>query len=268
MGLPFLFYAVKLIPMNAKITVIILAAGLGTRMKSNKAKVLHEVCGRPMVSYVVETARQIAGNNVILVVGNQSDKVRETVSGLGAFRYAHQEEQLGTGHAVLCALPHITEHCQDVVILCGDVPLIKADTVMHLLSAHREEKRDVSILAVELDDPTGYGRILLDESRRVRAIVEESDATAEQKGITLINSGIFCVKKDFLLWAVPEIKSNNVQGEIYLTDIVEIAYAEKKHVGVTLGGNNFEVTGINTVQELKRVERVMKNRRLISLDFL
>lgn len=261
MGLPFLFYAVKLIPMNAKIAVVILAAGLGTRMRSDKAKVLHEVCGRPMVSYVVETARKIAGNDVILVVGNQADKVRETVSELGTFRYALQEEQLGTGHAVLCALPHIPGHCEEVVILCGDVPLIKADTVMHLVKSHTDEKRDVSVLAVELDDPTGYGRILMDERSRVQAIVEESDATAEQKGITLINSGIFCVKKEFLLWAVPEIKSDNVQGEIYLTDIVEIAYAEKKHVGVTVGGNNFEVTGINTIQELKRVEHIMKNRQ-------
>ena len=249
--------------MDTKIAVVILAAGLGTRMKSNKAKVLHQVCGRPMVSYVVETARKIAGNDVILVVGNQADKVRETVSELGAFRYAHQEEQLGTGHAVLCALPHIPEHCEEVVILCGDVPLIKADTVMHLVKSHTDEKRDVSVLAVALDDPTGYGRILLDENSRVQAIVEESDATAEQKGITLINSGIYCVKKEFLLWAVPEIKSDNVQGEIYLTDIVAIAYAGKKHIGVTIGGNNFEVTGINSVQELKRVERVMKNQQLI-----
>jgi UDP-N-acetylglucosamine diphosphorylase/glucosamine-1-phosphate N-acetyltransferase len=263
LGLPFLFIKFKLIAMDAKIAVVILAAGLGTRMKSNNAKVLHEICGRPMVRYVVETARKVAGNDVILVVGNQADKVRETVSELGAFRYAHQAEQLGTGHAVLCALPHIPEHCQEVVILCGDVPLIKADTVMHLVNSHTDEKRDVSVLAVELDDPTGYGRILLDENSRVRAIVEESDATPEQKGITLINSGIFCVKKQFLLWAVPEIKSNNVQGEIYLTDIIEIAYAGKKHIGVTVGGNTIEVTGINTVQELKRVERVMKNQQLI-----
>ena len=131
--------------MDRKIAVVILAAGLGTRMKSNKAKVLHEVCGRPMVSYVVETAREVAGNDVILVVGNQADKVRETVSELGAFRYAHQAEQLGTGHAVLCALPHIPEHCEEVVILCGDVPLIKADTVMHLVNSHTDKKRDASV---------------------------------------------------------------------------------------------------------------------------
>ena len=110
--------------MNLGIAVVILAAGLGTRMKSNKAKVLHEICGIPMINYVAETARKIAGNNVVLVVGNQADKVRRTVSKLGTFNFAYQKEQLGTGHAVQCALPHIPDHCREVVILCGDVPLI------------------------------------------------------------------------------------------------------------------------------------------------
>ena len=263
MGLPFLFIEFKLISMNVKIAVVILAAGLGTRMKSNKVKVLHEVCGKPMVNYVVETARKVAGNNVVLVVGNQAEKVRRTVSKLGTFNFAYQKEQLGTGHAVLCALPHIPDYCREVVILCGDVPLIKADTVGALIKSHTDEKRDISVLAVELEDPTGYGRILLDENRRVQTIVEESDTTAEQKRIRLINTGIFCVKKDFLLRAVPRIKSNNAQGEIYFTDIVEIAYNEKKHIGVTVGGNHLEVTGINTIQELKKVERAMKNPQLI-----
>ena len=263
MGLPFLFIGFKLIAMDTKIAVVILAAGLGTRMKSNKAKVLHKVCGQPMINYVTEAAQKLAGNNVVLVVGHQADQVRQTVSKLGSFSFALQQEQLGTGHAVLCALPQIPEYCEEVVILCGDVPLIKADTVMQLVKSHTDEKRDVSVLAVALDDPTGYGRIVLDENNRVQAIVEESDATAEQKAITLINSGIFCVKREFLLWAVPQIKSDNMQGEIYLTDIVEIAYAGNKHIGVTVGGNKFEVTGINSVQELKRVERVMKNRPLI-----
>jgi UDP-N-acetylglucosamine diphosphorylase/glucosamine-1-phosphate N-acetyltransferase len=245
--------------MNQEIAVVILAAGLGTRMKSNKAKVLHEVCGKPMINYVAETARKIAGNNVVLVVGNQADEVRRTVSKLGSFSFAYQKAQLGTGHAVQCALPHIPDHCREVVILCGDVPLIKADTVSALIKSHAEDKRDISVLAVELADPTGYGRILLDENRRVRGIVEESDTTGQQKRIRLINTGIFCVKKDFLLQAVPRIKSDNAQGEIYFTDIVEIAYNQKKHIGVTVGGLHLEVTGINTIEELKKVERAMKN---------
>ena len=249
--------------MNKEIAVVILAAGLGTRMKSNKAKVLHEVCGKPMINYVAEAARKIASNNVVLVVGNQAEKVRRAVSKLGTFNFAYQKEQLGTGHAVLCALPHIPDQCSEVLILFGDVPLIKADTVHALIKSHADEKRDISILAVELEDPTGYGRILLDENRRVQGIVEESDATSQQKRIRLINTGIFCVKKDFLSWAVPQIKSDNAQSEIYFTDIVKIAYNEQRHIGVTVVGNHLEVTGINTIEELKRVERAMKNPKLI-----
>jgi len=258
--LPFLFIKSKLIVMNAKIAIVILAAGLGTRMKSNKAKVLHKVCGKPMVNYVVETASKIAGSNLVLVVGHQADKVQQTVSDLGSFGYAYQKEQLGTGHAVLCALPLLPDRCQQVLILYGDVPLIKAETLSTLIGVHSDEKRDISILAVEFEDPRGYGRILLDESGRVRAIVEEADASAQQKRIRLINTGIYCVKKEFLLRALPQIKSDNAQGEIYLTDIVGIAYSEKRHIGVTVGGDPFEVIGINTIQELKRVERAMKNR--------
>jgi UDP-N-acetylglucosamine diphosphorylase/glucosamine-1-phosphate N-acetyltransferase len=249
--------------MNREIAVIILAAGLGTRMKSNKAKVLHQICGKPMINYVAEAAVKIAGDNVVLVVGHQADKVRETLSKLGTFRFAHQEEQLGTGHAVLCALPHIPDQCSEVVILCGDVPLIKPGTLSGLLKSHSDKKRDLSVLAVRLADPTGYGRILLDENGRVQGIVEESDATSQQKRIRLINTGIFCVKKEFLLGAVPQIKSDNAQGEIYFTDIVEIAYKEKRHIGVTIGGQLLEVTGINTIEELKKVERAMKNPQLI-----
>ena len=261
MGLPFSFMTVKLIDMNEKIAVVILAAGLGTRMKSNKAKVLHEICGKPMIHYVVETARQVAGNNVILVVGHQADEVRQIASKRGDFHYAHQSEQLGTGHAVLCALPHISDLCREVVILCGDVPLIQAHTIKELVRSHLAGKRDVSVLAVELANPTGYGRILLNADGGLQAIVEESDASEAQKRIRLINTGIFCIKKDFLLEAIPQIKSDNAQGEIYLTDIIEIAYAEQKHMGVVTGDDPEEVTGINTIQELKKVEFAMKNRQ-------
>ena len=246
--------------MNTKIAVVILAAGLGTRMKSNKAKVLHAVCGKPMVRYVVETAQKVAGSNVILVVGHQADEVRQIVSQQGTFYFALQTEQLGTGHAVLCALPHIPDSCEEVVILCGDVPLIKAQTIEALIGSHLAERRDISVLAVELANPTGYGRILLDIDGRVQAIVEEADASAQQKRIRLINTGIFCVKKEFLAEALPQIKSNNAQGEIYLTDIIEIAYCNRKHIGAVTGDNPIEVTGINTVEELKSVEKAMKNR--------
>jgi UDP-N-acetylglucosamine diphosphorylase/glucosamine-1-phosphate N-acetyltransferase len=242
------------------VAVIILAAGMGTRMKSDKAKVLHKILGKPMVIYVVQTAKRVVGNNVILVVGNQADKIREIVSENNELIYAIQKDQLGTGHAVLCALPYIPEHIEEVVILCGDVPLLSSDTVVRLIDDHIKAKRDISLLAVDVDDPTGYGRVILDEDLRVSKIVEEADATDEQKKIKTINAGIYCVKKEFLLNSLGKIKSDNAQAELYFTDIVEIGYREKKVVGVLASRDYEEVIGVNTCQDLIAVEAVMHKR--------
>jgi len=169
------------------ICVIILAAGLGTRMKSSKAKVLHELNDKSMIMYVVETAESIAGNNIIVVVGNQADKVREMVSGKFDTFFAYQDEQLGTGHAVLCALAYISEATTEVVILCGDVPLIKSETLVSLVNDHVTMSRDVTILAVNTDQPKGYGRLIVDSDFNVSEIVEQADATEEQKKVKIIN---------------------------------------------------------------------------------
>ena len=242
------------------VAVIILAAGKGTRMKSGKAKVMHKILGKPMVMYVVETAKRVAGNNVILVLGNQADRVREIVAENDELIYAIQKDQLGTGHAVLCALPYIPEHIEDVVILCGDVPLLSSDTVMRLIDDHIKAKRDISLLAVEVDNPTGYGRVILDEDLHVSKIIEEADTTDEQKRIKTINAGIYCVKKEFLLNFLWKIKSDNAQSELYFTDIVEIGYKEKKVVGVLVGRDYEEVIGVNTYEDLITAEAIMHKR--------
>lgn len=242
------------------VAVIILAAGLGTRMKSNKAKVLHELLGKPMVSYVVETATQVAGQDIILVIGNQAETVKAVFSEKNEFGYAYQEQQLGTGHAVQCAIPHIPDYISNVVILCGDVPLITSKTIADLVRDHLGQSRDLSVLAVEIENPRGYGRIVFDEEKRVCGIVEESDASADQKQIKMINTGIFCVKTDFLVSALPRVRSDNAQGEIYLTDILAIGYSDKKKMGVLVGSSPTEVMGINTTQELAQVETIMRKR--------
>ena len=251
--------------MIKNVAVVILAAGMGTRMQSDKAKVLHEIQGRPMILYVVETARKIVGDDVVVVIGNQAQKVRAIVSDTAALRFAYQEQQLGTAHAVLCALPQIPEHCEHVVILCGDVPLIQPETIAELAADHLNARRDISVLAVELDNPFGYGRILLDHNRQISAIIEEADATADQKQIKLINSGIYCVAKAFLLEVLPKIRPDNAQGELYLTDIMSIGYQEKRNMGVVVGTNCRQIIGINTCQDLSTVDAVMKSRsRIIS----
>ncbi len=248
------------------VAVVILAAGLGTRMKSGKAKVLHEILDQPMVAYVAETAGKVAGDNIIFIIGNQAEKVRQVVSDscmqrLGFLpRFALQEEQLGTGHAVLCALPEIPACAEDVVILCGDVPLLTAATLSHFLTDHTKTGRDISLLAVQLDKPKGYGRVLMDENENVLGIVEEADATDEQRKIKTINTGVYCVKKQFLTEAVRKIRADNAQGEFYLTDIIEIGYREGKRIGSLIGNDPDEVLGVNTPQDLTLVENIMRHR--------
>ena len=249
--------------MKDNIAVIILAAGMGTRMKSNKAKVLHEIAGRPMINYVVDTARQIAGRNVIVVIGNQAQTVRECLSEIDELIFALQDKQLGTAHAVLCALPHIPDHCREVVILCGDVPLIQAQTLTGLVEDHLNDARDISLLAVELDNPHGYGRVVLDDTQRVCGIIEETDATAEQKAIRLINAGIYCIKKGYLQASLSKIRSDNAQGELYLTDIMAIGYREKKKMGVRIATDYQQILGVNTSQDLELVDGIMKKRMRI-----
>ena len=251
--------------MRNKVAVIILAAGLGTRMKSNKAKVLHEIQGKPMILYVVEAAKKVAGNDIIVVIGNQARQVRGVIAETSQLLYAYQENQLGTAHAVLCALPYIPKHCEHVIILCGDVPLIQPETINRLFEDHLKTGRDVSLMAVELENPSGYGRVLLDRKGQINAIIEEADATVRQKKIKLINSGIYCIKKSFLSEALPQIRPDNAQGELYLTDIMAIGYKEKKKMGVRVETNFQQILGINTCQDLARVDAIMKSRlRIIS----
>ncbi len=243
-----------------EVAVIILAAGLGTRMKSSKAKVLHEILGKPMVMYVVDVAKKIAGDNVVLIIGNQAEKVRKVVSEQTNALFALQEEQLGTGHAVMCAIPQISSHVREVVILCGDVPLLTEKTLTGLLEDHVKAGRDISLLAVEIENPKGYGRLLIDENKQLTGIVEEADASAEQKKLKMINAGIYCIKKEILFDSLKKITSDNVKGEFYLTDIVEIGYRNKCTMGVLVGDDWKETVGVNTKQDLMKAEYIMRDR--------
>jgi len=248
--------------MDRRLTVVILAAGLGKRMKSAKAKVLHDVLGKPMVVYVVETARRIAGNAVVVVVGHQAEEVRKVVSRGAAVAFAYQQQLLGTGHAVMCALPLIAAECEQVIVLCGDVPLVSESTLNAMIADHTEAGRDATLLFVELERPFGYGRVLLDHRRQVCGIIEEADATAEQRAIQTINSGIYCLKHRFLTDALPRLTRSNAQREFYLTDIIRIGYEMGCNMGACHGNNPQEVLGINTLDDLAQVEAVLTARRM------
>ena len=242
------------------VAAVILAAGLGKRMKSTRAKVLHEVLQRPMVLYVVDVAAAVAGKNVIVVVGHQADRVRKVVGAHAPALFALQDEPLGTGHAVQSALPLIPEACRQVVILCGDVPLIRTETIAALIADHRRHRRHATVLAVEVEDPTGYGRILRDAHHQVIGIVEEADASTAEKQLRIINTGVYCVDKDRLSIALREIDSDNAQGEFYLTDIIAVGHRENWNVGALIADDPVEFFGINSRQDLQEVERILQSQ--------
>ncbi len=239
------------------VSIIILAAGLGTRMKSNMAKVLHKISGKPMISHVLVSACDVAGNDVIVVVGHQADRVKDACLKVNPVSFAFQKEQKGTGHAVLCAMSEVPETAENIIILCGDVPLLKAETIRGLLADHVKKNRDLSLLAVELEDPTGYGRVLINENRELTRIVEQADATDDEKAISIINSGIYCVSKAFLSASLKKITPDNAQGEFYLTDIIGVGYDMDKNIGVYVGMDPEEVSGVNTLADLEAVEALM-----------
>lgn len=247
--------------METTLGVIILAAGLGKRMKSEKAKVLHEIDGKPMILHVIETASEIVGDDIIVVIGHQANEVKKTVSQSCSPIYVVQKEQLGTGHAVLTALPFIPDHVEKIVILYGDVPLLSVASLKELLSFHQKNQCDISTLAARVSDPKGYGRILFGKNGRVRKIVEEADATSKEKEIDLVNTGIYCVERRFLMDAAPKLKPENAQKEYYLTDIIEIAHTGNYMSQAFVTENIQETAGINSREELLAAEASLKKRR-------
>lgn len=240
------------------VVIVILAAGKGTRMRSDKAKVLHRVHNQPMILHVLQTAVEIAGNDIVVVVGNQAETVKEVVSDIADVRFAFQEEQNGTGHAVHCAMSELPGHCDQVVILSGDVPLIQASTIRDLISDHVHQKNDVTVLGVCLENPFGYGRIVRNAVGGVEKIVEETDANDLDKSIKIVNSGIYCVDKNFLAMSLSQITPNNNQKEIYLTDVVGVAHQLGRRIGLMICNDHREVMGINTPQDLMNIEAVFR----------
>lgn len=229
-------------------------------MRSNRAKVLHEIAGVPMIRYVVETALSTV-DHVVVVIGHQAERVRKALRSYPTLLFAVQEQQLGTGHAVTCAMSQVPADVRDVVVLCGDTPLIKATTVRNLIDQHRATNSYLSLLATTLAEPFGYGRIVLDASGNPVRIVEESDADGSEKKIELVNTGTYCIRKSFLRRALAGLKDDNRQGEFYLTDVVERAYQEGTPAVLLRVVDAIQVTGVNTREELAKVEGLVTSGR-------
>jgi len=241
------------------LAVVVLAAGEGTRMKSERAKVLHPVLGRPMVSYPLEVARALKPEKTVVVVGVQAKQVKDALQDYD-LSFALQKEQKGTGHAVLSALPALKGFDGDVLVFYGDGPCLRAETLKGLVSLHRKRKAKMSLLTVMLDGPAGYGRIVRDEAGNIRGIVEQKDCTEKQKEIKEANPGLYCYEAGFLKNNLKKLKNDNRQKEYYLTDLVEMAVNSGLKVASGRVEDPAEVLGVNSRWELAKVEGVLKQR--------
>jgi len=238
---------------------IILAAGQGKRMGSDLAKVLHPVCGVPMLAYGVAAAWAAGSKRICVVIGHQADRVRERFADQDLV-FTVQKEQLGTGHAVLQAREAFQDYQGTIVILAGDVPLIRPETLRSLCERHWGERAAVTVLTTIPDDPAAYGRVVKGADGCVLKIVEQKDATAEERQIREINTGIYAVESGFLFPAVANLGNRNAQKEYYLTDIVEIAVGKGLAVRALLSADPVETMGINNLEELAAACRFLGER--------
>lgn len=241
------------------VKAVILAAGKGTRMKSDKPKVVHKALGRPMVYYSIEAAKEAGADSVCVIVGYKADEVRAAIEesvNYVSVSYAVQEEQLGTGHAVKCAADYIGSE-GDVIILCGDTPLVTGDTLKKALRTHQEEGNGVTVISAYLDNPFGYGRIIRDGSNLSR-IVEEKDADDSEKSVNEVNSGMYIFDCAALSDALERITNYNAQGEYYLPDAIEIIKNSGRRAAAVPMDNADEIRGVNTLEQLAEAEQLMR----------
>lgn len=247
--------------MSKNITVVILAAGLGTRMKSAKAKVLHEAGGDTLLNHILRAAAKAAApENIVVVVGYQADQVRESVK-IPGIRFALQAEQSGTGHAVVCAREAMHSQEGTLLILNGDGPLLRADTLRTLIERQNQGRTAGTIITTEVGDPSGYGRIVRDGNGMIAAIVEQKAATAEQLEIHEINPGLYCFDAALFWQHIDGIKADNAAKEYYLTDMVEILRRHGHAVAPMLIPDETELLGINTRVELAAADKILRSRK-------
>lgn len=237
---------------------IILAAGQGTRMKSKLYKVLHPVCGKPMVQHVIDQVKSLNINEIVTIVGHGAEKVKEQLG--EDSQYALQAEQLGTAHAVLQSEGMLADKEGVTIVVCGDTPLIKAETMEALFKHHEETNAKATILTARAEDPTGYGRIVRNDNGFVEKIVEHKDATEQERSINEINTGTYCFDNKLLFETIHKVSNDNVQGEYYLPDVIEILKNQGEIVSAYVTDNFAETLGVNDRVALAEAERTMKKR--------
>jgi len=243
---------------NKKLAAVILAAGRGTRMKSSRSKILHPLAGAPMGAYPIKLAKELEAGPVVLVIGHDPENVRNTFAG-EKVEFAHQADQFGTGHALLCAEGQLSGFAGTLLLLCGDVPLLEAKTLKHLCDHHFAEKAAMTVLTVKLPDPAGYGRIIR-QGKDVVRIVEDKDASPQEKTINEINTGIYLFEAPLIFELLNQLDNGNSQGEYYLTDTIAMARERGLKVSALTTDNPEEVQGINDRVHLAQAEAVVRRR--------
>ena len=240
--------------MNKELRVIILAAGKGTRMNSDLPKVLHKLQGKTLIDYVIDESELLKPKEIILVVGYKKERVIKHTESRINLKYAIQEEQLGTGHAVLQTKELLKNKKGHILILYGDVPNIKASTLLPIVDNHIINNCDLTLITAEIDDPTGYGRIIRDKKGNLLKIIEEKDCNNNEKKIKEWNPGIYIFKTEEVFKILDNIKTNNASKEYYLTDAIGLAQQSNMQIKAIKIANSGEVIGINTTDQLKELE--------------
>lgn len=244
--------------MMSKRFAVVLAAGVGSRMKSSLYKVLHPVCGKPMVQHVVDQLHKSQLDEIVTIVGHGAESVQEQLGDQTA--YAVQGEQLGTGHAVQMASSQLEGKQGTTVVVCGDTPLLTSETISQLMNQHEQEQAKVTVLTTTVENPTGYGRIIRNEQGHVEKIVEEKDANETEQAVREINTGTYCFDNELLFDALKQVSNNNAQGEYYLPDVLEIANNRGEKVAAFQTNNVNETVGVNDRIALSKAEKLLKDR--------
>lgn len=248
-----------------EIKSIILAAGKGTRMKSETPKVLHKIMDKTLLGYVLDSVKSLVTESFV-IVGHHAEKVEDFVkTNYNSAKTVLQTPQLGTGHAVSMVCPSLENYNGLVLILCGDTPLIKEETLKKFVEYHQNSNSDLTVMSTIFENPTNYGRIIRENDNTLKCIVEEKDASPEQKAVKEVNAGIYCLNWGKIKTAFSQLKSNNAQGEYYLTDIIEWGKSQNLNVNAFILENNEEIYGINSRLNLAEAAKMMNNRKLNEL---
>ena len=241
---------------------IILAAGKGTRMKSKLPKVLHKVCGKEMLRHVLDATKAAGSFREVVIIGNGAELVQQKISGV---EFVIQAEQLGTGHAVLCAKDNFANSTGTLLIVCGDTPLVTGELLKKISDAHENSQAAATVLTAEMPDATGYGRIIREDNGDFKKIVEHKDATAAEKNIREVNAGIYCFDVQKLFSALAEVKNDNAQGEYYLPDVLTILKGNGEKISVVQADDYTQTLGINSRRQLAEAEKLLRQRKIFEL---